>query len=156
MLKIRRPIGRLIFNMGIAIPGKAVFLIETPPWYLLPMSIIFAVQLIIETSHEQRKCLFNSLFRLTTKISKLYINRWFPHKGPVMRRACPCHYIIIQWHKTEQPDIISISIILFPDVRFSLLPFKQIASYFDVWKRQIYVCGNIRECFKSDKLRCKM
>ena len=35
MLKIRRPLGRLIFNMGIAIPGKTVFLIETAPrWYL--------------------------------------------------------------------------------------------------------------------------
>ena len=33
MLKIRRPLGRLIFNMGIAIPGKTVFLIETPPWF---------------------------------------------------------------------------------------------------------------------------
>ena len=34
MLKIRRPLGRLIFNMGIAIPGKTVFLIETAPWGL--------------------------------------------------------------------------------------------------------------------------
>ena len=33
MLKIRRPLGRLIFNMGIAIPGKTVFLIETAPWH---------------------------------------------------------------------------------------------------------------------------
>ena len=33
MLKIRRPLGRLIFNMGIAIPGKTVFLIETAPRY---------------------------------------------------------------------------------------------------------------------------
>ena len=31
MLNIRRPLGRLIFNMGIAIPGKTVFLIETAP-----------------------------------------------------------------------------------------------------------------------------
>ena len=31
MLKIRRPLGRLIFNMGIAIPGKTLFLIETAP-----------------------------------------------------------------------------------------------------------------------------
>ena len=31
MLKIRRPLGRLILNMGIAIPGKTVFLIETAP-----------------------------------------------------------------------------------------------------------------------------
>ena len=36
MLKIRRPLGRLIFNMGIAIPGKTVFLIETAPWVLYP------------------------------------------------------------------------------------------------------------------------
>ena len=35
MLKIRRPLGRLIFNMGIAIPGKTVFLIETAPWALI-------------------------------------------------------------------------------------------------------------------------
>ena len=36
MLKIRRPLGRLIFNMGIAIPGKTVFLIETAPcfWHI--------------------------------------------------------------------------------------------------------------------------
>ena len=34
MLKIRRRLGRLIFNMGIAIPGKTVFLIETAPWDL--------------------------------------------------------------------------------------------------------------------------
>ena len=35
MLKIKRPLGRLIFNMGIAIPGKTVFLIETAPCSLL-------------------------------------------------------------------------------------------------------------------------
>ena len=35
MLKIRRPLGRLIFNMGIAIPGKTVFLIEMAPWSLI-------------------------------------------------------------------------------------------------------------------------
>ena len=35
MLKIRRPLGRLIFNMGIAIPGKTVFLIETAPRFRL-------------------------------------------------------------------------------------------------------------------------
>ena len=37
MLKIRRPLGRLIFNMGIAIPGKTVFLIETAPRWLSVM-----------------------------------------------------------------------------------------------------------------------
>ena len=32
MLKIRRPLGRLIFNMGITIPGKTIFLTEMAPW----------------------------------------------------------------------------------------------------------------------------
>ena len=39
MLKIRRPLGRLIFNMGIAIPGKTVFLIETAPRVPLPLPL---------------------------------------------------------------------------------------------------------------------
>ena len=43
MLKIRRPLGRLIFNMGIAIPGKTVFLIETAPW-----------SLVIKLQHDER------------------------------------------------------------------------------------------------------
>ena len=34
MLKIRRPTGRLIFNMGIPIPGKTVFYIETGPRWI--------------------------------------------------------------------------------------------------------------------------
>ena len=33
MLKIRRPNGRLIFNMEIPIPGKDGLYIETGPWY---------------------------------------------------------------------------------------------------------------------------
>ena len=41
MLKIRRPLGRLIFNMGIAIPDKTVFLIETAPW-------LFWLNIIVE------------------------------------------------------------------------------------------------------------
>ena len=46
MLKIRRPLGRLIFNMGIAIPGKTVFLIETAPRFphiLLPQFVDVAL-----------------------------------------------------------------------------------------------------------------
>ena len=39
MLKIRRPLGRLIFNMGIAIPGKTVFLIETAPCCVAPTDV---------------------------------------------------------------------------------------------------------------------
>ena len=44
MLKIRRPLGRLIFNMGIAIPGKTVFLIETAPSNLTWTWIFFLTQ----------------------------------------------------------------------------------------------------------------
>ena len=54
MLKIRRPLGRLIFNMGIAIPGKTVFLIETAPrlhnpddWVPLHQSFHSVVSLVI-------------------------------------------------------------------------------------------------------------
>ena len=42
MLKIRRPLGRLIFNMGIATPGKTVFLIETAPWFTHYCLCLFA------------------------------------------------------------------------------------------------------------------
>ena len=41
MLKIRRPLGRLIFNMAIAIPGKTVFLIETALSMLAKMIPVF-------------------------------------------------------------------------------------------------------------------
>ena len=44
MLKIRRPSGRLIFNMGIAIPGKTVFLIETAPWCLCNWAMVTPVK----------------------------------------------------------------------------------------------------------------
>ena len=56
MLKIRRPFGRLIFNMGIAIPGKTVCLIETAPRFLLKetqpviIKVIFFVMSISNTS----------------------------------------------------------------------------------------------------------
>ena len=43
--KARRPLGRLIFNMGIAIPGKTVFLIETAPWLFC---IYFKVGCVVE------------------------------------------------------------------------------------------------------------
>ena len=49
MLKIRRPLGRLIFNMGIAIPGKTVFLIEPIP-HVLFSACITHVYVIITTT----------------------------------------------------------------------------------------------------------
>ena len=49
MLKIRRPLGRLIFNMGIAIPGKTVFLIETVSRVLKPWTAAkYALQVLSE------------------------------------------------------------------------------------------------------------
>ena len=55
MLKIRRPLGRLIFNMGIAIPGKTVFLIETAPRFRL-----FPLQCIGRLNCSKQQC-YNSI-----------------------------------------------------------------------------------------------
>ena len=49
ILKIRRPLGRLIFNMGIAIPGKTVFLIETAPSCQILWAILH--QIIVKWNH---------------------------------------------------------------------------------------------------------
>ena len=49
MLKIRRPLGRLIFNMGIAIPGKTVFLIETAPCAGLAELCLFNYSIILKS-----------------------------------------------------------------------------------------------------------
>ena len=51
MLKIRRPLGRLIFNMGIAIPGKTVFLIETAPCSTFVISVLCTILYIITGLH---------------------------------------------------------------------------------------------------------
>ena len=58
MLKIRRPLGRLIFNMGIAIPGKTVFLIETAPWFLA------------SASHQQPWCRFCRVMSLCLPLGR--------------------------------------------------------------------------------------
>ena len=50
MLKIRRLLGRLIFNMGIAIPGKTVFLIETAPWICVSHDQAFNSSVMIDIS----------------------------------------------------------------------------------------------------------
>ena len=56
MLKIRRPLGRLIFNMGIATPGKTVFLIETAPRTLSRSSLLLSLSATGEWSVILRKC----------------------------------------------------------------------------------------------------
>ena len=119
MLKIRRPLGRLIFNMGIAIPGKTVFLIETAPWTpqgLLslivlcfwrrgstPTSNIYQDYLI----HQPLDCLFSSIHRLTSEEkSKFHItgplggestgNWWF-----LSQRASDAESVSISWRHHE-------------------------------------------------------
>ena len=73
MLKIRRPLGRLIFNMGIAIPGKTVFLIETAPWFYYeyytyvqvehaPRFVVFCFVVCILYIHLDNYCLSSRLF----------------------------------------------------------------------------------------------
>ena len=62
MLKIRRPLGRLIFNMGIAIPGKTVFLIETAP------------SMLQMRAYRKRRSWIFGTFRLSAQIvTKFYI-----------------------------------------------------------------------------------
>ena len=53
MLKIRRPLGRLIFNMGIDIPGKTVFLIETAPRLLWCLMKRYSMRLL---DHSNNVC----------------------------------------------------------------------------------------------------
>ena len=55
MLKIRRPLGRLIFNMGIAIPGKTVFLIETAPRNLVSMQTTYNELKFISEPHVKQR-----------------------------------------------------------------------------------------------------
>ena len=61
MLKIRRPLGRLIFNMGIAIPAKTVFLIETAPWI---------------TVHEKLSSFIRHVRYLSNGLYIFYSNLW--------------------------------------------------------------------------------
>ena len=69
MLKIRRPLGRLIFNMGIAIPGKTVFLIETPPrcWPFY-ISLFLFVMLVVLPELQCIVILFTAVYYWSLRI----------------------------------------------------------------------------------------
>ena len=73
MLKIRRPLGRLIFNMGIAIPGKTVFLIETAPRALYDHNDIFS-----EWHYNVIKVLRQGHFVIVpqSRVSPIWANDW--------------------------------------------------------------------------------
>ena len=64
MLKIRRPTGRLIFNMGIPIPGKTVFYIETGPWYQPKLHSATIPYIMVHSVEEWRNfvMLFDEIF----------------------------------------------------------------------------------------------
>ena len=81
MLKIRRPTGRLIFNMGIPIPGKTVFYIETGPRshcaYRANQTSLFSNPLML------LMCATNVKFAQEFIIyGKLFQKRPFPHIIP--------------------------------------------------------------------------
>ena len=79
MLKIRRPLGRLIFNMGIAIPGKTVFLIETAPW-AAPIYLLITTTGTGSLLYEQMSVNIIKMRRLSFK--KMYLKvpfvKWQP------------------------------------------------------------------------------
>ena len=78
MLKIRRPLGRLIFNMGIAIPGKTVFLIETAPSLTIVYSTVYSG--VYRIKHQQSASL--AFVRGMWPVNS-------PHKVPVTRKMFP-------------------------------------------------------------------
>ena len=77
MLKIRRPLGRLIFNMEIAIPGKTVFLIETAPRQFNTLFTEFNRYIYIQFHHPW--VLYNMLANLDHQI--LVNITWTPRLG---------------------------------------------------------------------------
>ena len=82
MLKIRRPLGRLIFNMGIAIPGKTVFLIETAPrdTSMEYGSPLFLVQLKMPFSRENNKSRDDTYYRDTNWSQNYMVSLRLPSK----------------------------------------------------------------------------
>ena len=95
MLKIRRPLGRLIFNMGIAIPGKTVFLIETAP-------CCFVHNATLETWNRalsgNKNCLFWRFFFKFIWIILYWIN------GHLLGRSNL--KVIVSWKCIEAFDIL--------------------------------------------------
>ena len=85
MLKIRRPLGRLIFNMGIAIPGKTVFLIETAPWVHALNRIWWLCLVPISTTR-----FVSDLYRMVKKLIGLYKEDAFYPRPVLAFGYCRC------------------------------------------------------------------
>ena len=108
MLKIRRPLGRLIFNMGIAIPGKTVFLIETAPCSLKTKTWSQKLrdwQLKIDMCEKQIQCChsasgnWNRSFK-DLKKSKNFLMR----KILLMKTSCRDVWTAVKRFRTAQPQ----------------------------------------------------
>ena len=104
MLKIRRPLGRLMFNMGIAIPGKTVFLIETAPWtyrfsdviMIAMASEITCVWIVCPTVYsgaDQRKHQSPASLAFARGIYRWPIDS--SHRGPATRKIFPFDDVIM-------------------------------------------------------------
>ena len=118
MLKIRRPLGRLIFNMGIAIPGKTVFLIETAPWIYVdnnmcclgPIGLYQILLLYLAFIHEYYCHIFMfqfidhfvivSNFLNTLWIGDAVWQHWLGSRVAPIKASClaaPCYYLNQCW-----------------------------------------------------------
>ena len=113
MLKIRRPTGRLIFNMGIPIPGKTVFYIETGPWICIVLALthwlhyndvimgmlasqitsLTIVYSIDYSGADQRKHQSSVSLAFVWGIHQGPVNS--PHKWPVTRKMFPFDDVIM-------------------------------------------------------------
>ena len=131
MLKIRRPLGRLIFNMGIAIPGKTVFLIETAPWVCFNIQTIFpgiGIPIMKMTwlwDHlnglVQFQCISNGVMSFLHKAIDLifimeililvrhYLYSGLTSWGPIQYRMR--HFIVSFWY-CKSPDGVSVNMFI--------------------------------------------
>ena len=125
MLKIRRPTGRLIFNMGIPIPGKTVFYIETGPRYLtkhaywqeqhldLPLNLIGL--LIAETQYIQ-PIYFPKYSSLSVNVGKINRNYTIIKLNNIWRVSHLCIMIYFQLKQNEYRKFVFIAFLF--QVRF--------------------------------------
>ena len=100
MLKIRRPLGRLIFNMGIAIPGKTVFLIETAPWVYWNQTQLIVLSYLVpaDLSRVRYHQLWNILQDIIMNCG-IYL-----HKNLITRLVCTHHSCYMWWSLHDLHD----------------------------------------------------
>ena len=144
MLKIRRPLGHLIFNMGITIPGKTVFLIEMPPRLSTEFDEVtccihsnYSIQLIVWRHNCAGFRLFHDwvlcLFQICDLFLLICVN-----KGAIVWHICgesPFHWWFpfinnVQCGAREVYSCVVRQI----DLWFGLLDIEQIARWFKIHK----------------------